>query len=63
MNPDLLREFEKEFDIRVQLIPFDSNERALTKMKLEKFDVVIPSDYAIEQLIKEDMIQPIDWSR
>lgn len=63
MNPDLLREFEKEFDIRVQLIPFDSNERALTKMKLEKFDVVIPSDYAIEQLIKEDMIQPIDWSK
>lgn len=63
IDPQILRDFEREFGMPVKLITFDSNERALTKMKLEKFDVVIPSDYAVEQLIKEDMIQPIDWTK
>jgi spermidine/putrescine-binding protein len=32
-------------------------------MKSEVFDVIVPSDYAIEQLASEGLIQKLDWSK
>lgn len=55
--------FQKEFGVRVKLVQFESNESAITKMKTEKFDLIVPSDYAAEQMIEEDLILPIDWSK
>lgn len=63
IDPDLINEFENEFNCKINYVTFDSNETAVTKMQTEAFDVVVPSDYAIELLKENDMLQEIDWSR
>lgn len=60
----LLGKFEKENNCTVIYETFDSNESMYTKiMSGEKYDILIPSDYMIERLIKEDFLQPVDWSQ
>lgn len=60
----LIEAFEEESGIRVRQIAFDSNEVAITQMKGgNQYDLVVPSDYAIEQLAKEELIQEIDWDK
>lgn len=63
IDPSILRGFEEEMDVCVNMSTFASNESAITKMKTESFDLVIPSDYAIEQMVAEDLIQTLDWSK
>lgn len=64
ISDDLLDAFEEEYGVRVRQITFDSNEVAITQIKGgNQYDLVIPSDYAIEQLAKEGLIEAIDWSR
>lgn len=63
MDDSIVPAFQKEFGVKVKLVPFESNESAITKMKTEKFDLIVPSDYAAEQMIEEDLIQPIDWTK
>ena len=63
IDDSLLEAFEQENNIRVEQILFDSNEVAVTQIKAgNQYDLVIPSDYAIEQLASEDLIDPIDWN-
>ncbi|MCK9235338.1 MAG: ABC transporter substrate-binding protein [Acholeplasmataceae bacterium] len=64
IDDDIVKDFEDETGIRVKQISFDSNEIAITQIKSgNQYDLVIPSDYAIEQLANENLIDPIDWSR
>lgn len=63
IDPKLITLFESEYGCKVNYVTFDSNETAITKMQTESFDVVIPSDYAIEMLKENDMIQELDWSK
>lgn len=63
MAPELISSFQKEYGVKVKAIPFVSNEAAITRLKMEEFDLVISSDYATEQLIEEDLIMKIDWNR
>lgn len=63
ISEDLVREFEKENKVRVKTISFASNEAAIARLKRETFDLMVPSDYAIEQMIKEDLLLPIDWEQ
>ncbi|MBQ9233405.1 MAG: spermidine/putrescine ABC transporter substrate-binding protein, partial [Lachnospiraceae bacterium] len=61
IDTELIHDFEKEFDCKVVYETFDSNESMYTKVQSgEKYDVIIPSDYMIERLIKEDKLQKID---
>lgn len=63
IDTSLISKFEKENDCKIVYETFDSNESMYTKlMSGEKYDVVIPSDYMIERLIKENMLQKIDKS-
>lgn len=60
----LLGKFEKEFNAKVIYETFDSNESMYTKVASgEQYDVIIPSDYMIERLIKEDMLLEIDKTK
>ncbi len=61
INLKLLKDFKKETGKKVKIVTFESNEAALIKLKMEKFDLVVPSDYMVEQMIFEDLLQPIDW--
>jgi spermidine/putrescine transport system substrate-binding protein len=63
IDDSLVALFEEETGITVKQIAFDSNEVAITQIKGgNQYDLVIPSDYAIEQLAFEELIVPIDWS-
>ena len=64
IDKGLISQFEKEYNCRVIYETFDSNETMYTKlMSGEEYDVLSPSDYMIERLIKEDYLQPIDWDQ
>lgn len=63
IDTSLLGKFEKEYNCKVVYETFDSNESMYTKIQSgETYDVLVPSDYMIERLMKEDKLQPIDWS-
>ncbi len=55
-------EFTKLTGIEVNYTTYPSNEDLYSKLKNggASYDVVIPSDYMISKMIKEEMIQPID---
>ncbi len=57
-------EFEALTGIKVQYSTFASNEELYAKLKSggSQYDVIIPSDYMISRMIKEDMLEPLDFS-
>ena len=64
IEPSLLDDFEREFDCEVIYETFDSNETMYTKIQSgEQYDILVPSDYMIERLIKENYLQPLDWAQ
>ena len=60
---DVIKEFEKETGIKVNYTTYATNEELYSKLKGggASYDVIIPSDYMISRLIKEDMLEPIDF--
>ena len=61
---DVNAEFEKLTGIHVNYAEYDSNESMYTKLKNggASYDIVIPSEYMVERLIKEGLIRKIDTS-
>ena len=57
-------EFEALTGIKVNYSMFESNEALYAKLKggSVSYDVIIPSDYMISQLVAEDMLQLIDYN-
>ena len=54
VDPNVLADFEKEFNVGVTLEEFDSNEDMYADVaKSSKYDVLVPSDYMIDRLIQE----------
>ncbi len=63
IDKQVITDFEKEYGVKVNYSLFSSNEEMYTKlMSGASYDVLVPSDYMIERLIKEKLIQPIDKS-
>lgn len=62
---DVNREFEKLTGIKVNYLTFESNETMYSQVKNGgvKYDIIIPSDYMIERLIKEGELQKIDTTK
>ncbi len=61
MSDTLIPNFEKQFGVKVIVELFDSNEMMYAKVQAgDKYDVLIPSDYMIERLLKQNMLQPLD---
>ena len=56
--------YEKTYGVKVEVnySTFASNEDMYAKLKSDavSYDVIIPSDYMIEQLISEDMLEKLD---
>lgn len=61
---DILAEFEELTGIKVNYTTFATNEELYAKLKGGgvSYDVIIPSDYMISKMIKEDMVQKIDMN-
>ena len=68
---DTNAEFEKYYKekygvtVKVNYSTFASNESMYAKVSSgsTKYDVIIPSDYMIERMVKEDMLAPLDLSK
>jgi spermidine/putrescine-binding protein len=64
ISDEIINGFEKEYGIKIYITTFDSNESMYTKLLGGTvYDIIIPSDYMIERLINEKMIQPLDKSK
>lgn len=65
IDPDLLKDFERETGITVIYETFDSNEAMMTKIAQggTTFDVAMPSEYAVARMMEDDMLVPLDHSR
>lgn len=57
--------FTKETGIRVNYETYASNEEMLSKLVAgaTNYDLVQPSEYAIESLVKQDLLMPLDHGR
>lgn len=62
---DVNAAFTELTGIKVNYMTYESNEAMYTKLKsgAVSYDIVIPSDYMIERLINENMLQKLDMSR
>lgn len=62
INPSLVKKFEKESGLKVIYQTFDSNEAMMTKISQggATFDIAVPSEYAIEKMKEDDLLQPLD---
>lgn len=63
MGEDLISDFQEQFGVKVIVEYFDSNEMMYTKLQAgDSYDVLVPSDYMIERLIKDKALQELDKS-
>ena len=65
IDPELIELFEQETGVKINYIELTSNEEMLIKLRSSDspYDLCFPSDYIIEQMIREDMLQPLDYSK
>ena len=65
IEPELIELFEQETGVKVNYIEMTSNEEMLIKLRSSdsSYDLCFPSDYIIEQMIREDMLLPLDYSK
>ena len=62
----VIDKFEDETGIKVNMSTFSSNEDMLAKVKSEEegaFDIIQPSDYMVEQVISQGLVQELDQSK
>ncbi|MBQ2323961.1 MAG: extracellular solute-binding protein [Oscillospiraceae bacterium] len=61
LGEDVISNFESQYGVSVIVENFDSNEMMYTKLQAgDSYDVLIPSDYMIERLIRGNYLQPLD---
>ncbi len=65
IGEDVIQQFEDETGYKVNYETYATNEEMYTKIKNggTKYDIIIPSDYMIEKMIDEDMLEKIDLSQ
>ncbi|TLF24906.1 MAG: hypothetical protein FCO83_03340, partial [Spiroplasma sp. WSS] len=59
MNPNILKEFENKYQVKIKYSTFDDNESLYAKLYTTSYDVMVPSDYMVAKLASEDRLFPI----
>ena len=64
MDPQVLTDFETEYGVKVTVDVFDNNEDMIAKIRPGNsgYDVVFPSDYAVDIMIKEGLLAKLDYA-
>ena len=64
-RPALIKQFEKETGIQVIYETFDSNEAMEAKIRNggTHYDVAFPSEYTVQKLKRENLLEPLDHSK
>lgn len=61
---NVISDFEAQTGAKVIMDNFDSNEQMYIKVANgESYDVLVPSDYMIQRLIQEDLLQKLDYEK
>jgi spermidine/putrescine transport system substrate-binding protein len=65
IDEDIFELFEEETGIKINYETYATNEEMYTKIKKggTKYDLAIPSEYMIEKMIREEMLEKIDLSK
>lgn len=65
IDEDIFQQFEEETGIKINYETYATNEEMYTKINKggTQYDIAIPSEYMIEKMIKEDLLEPIDLSK
>lgn len=65
ISDDVVAKFEEESGIRVKLVTTDTNEAMYSKIlnRQAEYDIVVPSDYMIDQMASDDLIYKLDYSK
>lgn len=62
IDPEVIDAFEEEYNIKVVYSTFDSNEEMYAKLKsgTASYDVICPSDYMINRMAEEGLLQELN---
>lgn len=62
IDPAVLEDFEKEYGVKVTVEVYDNNEDMIAKIRPGNsgYDIVFPSDYAVEIMWSEKLLTPLD---
>ena len=65
ISDELIADFEAEYHVTVNVATVDSNEQMYMNIidQFSEYDLVVPSDYMLDQMASDDMLLPIDFSR
>lgn len=65
IDEDIFEQFEEETGIKINYETYATNEEMYTKINKggTQYDIAIPSEYMIEKMIKEDLLEPIDLTK
>jgi len=61
----VLDDFKKEFGVEVKVETYDANETMYNKFKAggnPGYDLIVPSDYMVERMAREGMLEKIDFT-
>ena len=59
---DIIGDFEEKYGVKVNYYTYDTNETMYNQFKLNNglYDLICTSDYMIQKLIKEDLVEKMD---
>ncbi|CAM4263619.1 ABC transporter substrate-binding protein [Erysipelothrix inopinata] len=64
IDKSLIKEFEKENNVKVIYEMFESNEAMYNKLQDgSKYDIIVPSDYMTQRMREEGLLQEVDYSK
>ncbi|AOT70892.1 ABC transporter substrate-binding protein [Geosporobacter ferrireducens] len=64
VDPQVLEDFEKEYGIKINYENYANNEEMLAKIQAggTDYDVIFPSEYMVEAMINQELLQEIDMN-
>ncbi|WP_127595096.1 ABC transporter substrate-binding protein [Paenibacillus lautus] len=63
-DPEVLKDFEEKFDVKVTYDNYANNEDLLAKIKAggSGYDLIQPSDYMVKTMIESELLEPLDMN-
>ena len=65
INPEVIKKFEQKYNCKVVIDSYESNEAMYSKLKsgASGYDIIFPSNYILNLLNSQSMLEPIDKSK
>ncbi|MDR0621273.1 MAG: spermidine/putrescine ABC transporter substrate-binding protein [Deltaproteobacteria bacterium] len=63
IDMDVVAEFEKTFNVKVNIANYESNEEMVSALKLGRqgaYDLIVPTTYFLPSMINQKLIQPLN---